>query len=960
MAPAVAKQKTKSAELHRAPVVSQQPGQPALSPVQLLQRRQGNQALMRLLAQRQNEPGTQRGADPQLVPPGAGGGAKGGKASTLTMAMFKAAYPGIMGALDYQHAKIWFDIIAGWQANREVDEELRAMDQKARENAWSDPSGGTYRLTEKYKARAAAIEAHRKFVDEGSSRVRLDPAKILKADITAPQPYNVGAEHRFRTWAVQYFSAKPLEAELSTRRELVSQWERTEHSELEGGFHANLLWGGVRQWNTGGYIGWDDLMHIPEFRDKYSADVTNGPHIQAIRTAINELSVHIDEMMEEHQNRSDENAEHGVVRHVSEALGGPSAIELVVLRLRVQANPGDTDAKADLAEKEAEAGSYPKLKGPDSIWLKPQNQLAAARRFLQGGQIELAAGAIAECQKSTAIATARFAGYERRVMKGAGVAVKWLERAKMAGKIASGFTGAGGIVRASITAAGYTFAQEGSQQVVAHWIDPSNKIDLAGLAQQAAIDGLATLFGGLTQGAFVNALSARFGARLVASGLSEAATKTVLSAAGATTASFYNVPAKIVLDKIIAGKAMPRSLSEVCDMVVVEAVHSGAMDVVGGYVHKSGAGHEAKPEAAPTKTGLEVAPPKEVVEALAGPEGAAYTQGVAHAPMIGKAGQAPAKPISAEARRIAARLDPIRVDWGTLSPASRAQRLIDAVHAEMASAGLPKPTAIFYRSGENAVFDRKRWVIRLEGAVITKKELTVDEFADACEEARHEMEHALQDFRIARREARLYGDDATALATRLQIPKYIAETAIKANDGRIQAEKLEGTADLEAAAHYESAHGAGSQHRQATIQRLPEVIRELAEADQRVVRAKNPLQASEALQLQNRAIEEYNKAMQDYVNLPEEIPAREVGRQVNQAVKERIALNRQIAEAKNAIRRAKLEVDRRWRLVDGGDKNDQYAAARQAALSRAVSQLLDRLNEARELERNAISGKGKS
>jgi outer membrane protein OmpA-like peptidoglycan-associated protein len=55
--PPIAKQKTKSTELQRVPVVSQRHGQPALSPVQLLQRRIGNQALMRLLAQRQNEPG---------------------------------------------------------------------------------------------------------------------------------------------------------------------------------------------------------------------------------------------------------------------------------------------------------------------------------------------------------------------------------------------------------------------------------------------------------------------------------------------------------------------------------------------------------------------------------------------------------------------------------------------------------------------------------------------------------------------------------------------------------------------------------------------------------------------------------------------------------------------------------------------------------------------------------------
>jgi hypothetical protein len=56
-APPVAKQKSKSAEPQRAPIVPQRHGQSAVSQVQLLQRQIGNQALMRLLAQRGNEPG---------------------------------------------------------------------------------------------------------------------------------------------------------------------------------------------------------------------------------------------------------------------------------------------------------------------------------------------------------------------------------------------------------------------------------------------------------------------------------------------------------------------------------------------------------------------------------------------------------------------------------------------------------------------------------------------------------------------------------------------------------------------------------------------------------------------------------------------------------------------------------------------------------------------------------------
>lgn len=935
----------------------QPPREPAHHPLLNLQHAAGNRAVSAAVQRDQTDPKTR--TDPKDT--------KDAKDFTLSMAMFRAAYPGIMNALDYQHAKLWYDIIVGWQANREVDRQLTDLDQRAKANAW-DPRSGGWRFTDAYQEKAAAIEAHRKFVDEGSSRAPLDPAKIIKVDeIMAPQPWNVDAQYRFRAWLVDYLKSGAMEAELSTRRELVSQWERTEHPELEGGFHANLLWSGQRRWNTGGYLGWDDAMHLPGVSDKYEADVTNGPHIVAMRQAIEELATHIAAMMDEHQNRSDRNAEHGIVRHVSEALGGPGAMELAILRLRVQQNPEDTDAKAELAEKEAEAGSYPKMKGPDGIWFEPQQTLAAARKFMQGGQIELAAAAVAECQKSTSIATARFAGYERRVMGGAGIAVKWLERAKTAGKIASAFTGAGGIVRASITAAGYTFAQEGSQQVVAHWIDPNNKIDLAGLAQQAAIDGLATLFGGLTQGAFVNALTTRFGARMVASGLSEATTKTVLSAAGATAASFYNVPAKIVLDKVIAGKAMPHSLSDVCDMVVTEAVQGGAMDLVGSYVHASAAKHDAA-GADQTPSGPEMAAPKEIVDALAGPEavhpetagpdaaGKATTQ--SPAPMIGKGVPGPATvSVSAEARAMAIKLAPVHEAWKTLSPASRPQRLIDAVWAELAGTGMPKPTAIF-KPSEGGLFRKELWVTEIEGSLMQKAELTPDEFATACEYARHEMEHALQMFRIARREGRLHGEDATALANRLQIPKSVAEAAIEANTGHRQAEKLEGTqADADAAAHYESIYGAGNPHREKTLTDLPVAIKELNEAADRVLQAKGKEKIAEALDLQIQANQTYRKTIDDYLALPEEIPAFEAGRGVKKAVAEHLAA---LAKAKEDVRTAVAEVDRvRSRVTAETADTERMSALNRAALRRAFATLQTRLDRVRDLQTGLTAAKGK-
>ena len=216
------------------------------------------------------------------------------------------------------------------------------------------------------------------------------------------------------------------------------------------------------------------------------------------------------------------------------------------------------------------------------------------------------------------MATAKFAGYERRVMSGAGTALKWLERAKTAGKYASAFTGTGGVVRQAFTSAGYTVAVEGTEQVVANLIDPTNKIDLEGLAKQAAIEGLVSMFGGVTQGAFVKALSARFGARLATKyALSEETVGVILNVAGATTSSFYNVPAEIALKKIISGEAVPSSLADVARMVTEEAITSGLMEYAGTFVHARGG--DASP-AAPLTT-RDIAAPRAIVETLAGPEG---------------------------------------------------------------------------------------------------------------------------------------------------------------------------------------------------------------------------------------------------------------------------------------------------------------------------------------------------
>jgi hypothetical protein len=868
-----------------------------------------------------------------------------------SLAAFDAANPGIVAALSYEQLKIWHDVIDGWTANRKVDEAL-VRHEKHERSTFLDPSSTAPIASSDYLDEHARIESRRKFVDEGKSKAALSPAAILSPDIGAAQAWNVDAEQRYRAWAIQHFSSKPLVAELTSKREIVSALEESQNPGLQSGIpHVNLLWGGFRIKHTKGTVTWDDLMDMREFRDKYVAEVSDSPSIKALRLGIIEIESHISLMKLERQERSDKNAEHGVVRHISEALGGPSGIELAALQIMAKQKLGTLSKKealalqATIAEREAEAGDYPKLKDNESgpgIWHDPELQLAAARRFQQEGKIELAVAALNLCEQSTTVATARFAGYERRVMKGAGTAVKWLERAKTAGKIASAFTGTGGVIRSAIGAAGYTFAQEGSEQVVAHWIDPSNKIDLAGLTEQAAIEGLAGLFGGLTQGAFVEALTARFGARLVTKyGLSEGAARTVLSAAGATTSSFYNVPAKMALDKIISGKAFPQSLAEVCTLVTDSAVESGLMDTAGSFVHAHSATAERAPDPAAPHAGPEITGTHEVVEALAGPEGAALT-GERPSPMSGGIKGPEPTTIMAEARMIAGNLEPLRQKWGDLSPKERAQQLIDAVHGTLAAkTGVPKPD-VKLAGIKGGLFYKETWHIEIDASVVGKKNPSIDEFAWACEIARHEMEHAIQFFRVAKREYAMTGKDAQTLSDSLRMPKERMQEAI---ESKIDPIHPGSEVDRVTAAIRENVYDVKKgARRNEILTKLNPAIEALKIASdtfsERMLSETDPTLVQKASDEWQAVETKHRPIVEEYRNFPEEVPAYAAGGEVAAAVKEQARLADAVHQARQTELRAYDGIEKARREVRSAlaKPGVRVPATTRATLLRAVKE----------------------
>ncbi len=920
-----------------------------------VQRAGGNRAAAALV---QREAG---GAPPPPVDPGP------------SIAKFDAENPGIIAAMSYEQLNGWHDLIEVWTNNSKVDDALARHEKRERE-AMGNPDSRDPIISDRYLEEAERIGSRRKRADPGKSRVTLSPSNILAQEVGAAQPWNVDAEQRYRTWAVATFSAQSVEAELTDKREIVSALEESEHPGLASGIpHVNLLWGGYRIKHTKGIVTWNDLMDMKMFRDKYDDEVTHSPAVKALNTGLDEVEYHIKTMKIEHQSRSDENAEHGVVRHISEAIGAPSQIELMKLRLVAIQNPNDLDAKAALAEKEAEAGNYPKLKDNEAgvgIWHEADMQLAAALRFREEGKFELAVAALTECEHSTALATAKFAGYERRVMGGAGTAVKWLERAKTAGKIASAFTGTGGVVRAAFMSAGYSFAQEGSEQVAAHWIDPTNKIDLKGLTEQAAIEGLASLFGGVTQGAFVEALTARFGAKLVTEyGLSQGAAKVVLSAVGATTSTFYNVPAKMALDRIISGKAFPNSLSDVCNLVTEESLKAGALDVAGAYVHAHGtkADPPKDPAAAPAGTTIEA--PQAVVEALAGegvapagPEGTRST-GEMPAPMAAGVRGAEPKTIAAESLRIAEGLQPLRAKWPGMSPKARAEALVDAVHATLAETGVPKPEGVTADVG-GGQFRKESWTVELNEALLSKEHLTVDEFAWACEMTRHELEHAMQFFRIARREHTRTGEDATALSNRLHIPIERVTDAIDSQTGKRPAEDMPAGGDLDTttAAIYENMYEPAKRARRHEILAKLDAATAGAKAAREKYDAR--IKAESDPELQRKADEEYRaedaphrKVIEEYQNFPEEVPAFKAGGEMNAAVKAAAQLHEaklqaRVSGARVELERASAAVERAEQAASAATKpGERLPTTVRAAVKRARSQFETALDHAREAEK---------
>ncbi|GIF25430.1 hypothetical protein BJ973_003707 [Actinoplanes tereljensis] len=246
--------------------------------------------------------------------------------------------------------------------------------------------------------------------------------------------------------------------------------------------------------------------------------------------------------------------------------------------------------------------------------------------------------------------------------------------------------------------------------------------------------------------------------------------------------------------------------------------------------------------------------------------------------MMGRSTEAPAglevEPVN---YRMAVDLHRLRQQWAGVKEAhDRARMLVLGVAMNVEHTGVPIPT-VHAVTGENSYFHPDVWLIEIGHPAIANDHPTTAQFAEMADHARHEMEHAVLEFRVARREAARSGETAEALSARLGIAETTAKAAIAANQGGF--EDIANTPlDARTAAINESIRGDGARDRAEILARL-----EAAETALEQARARVDRDAATAI---DEALEIYHEAHEAYTGLPDEALAWDAGRQVQLAVRQ--------------------------------------------------------------------------
>ncbi len=505
----------------RTPRVPVRPGPLRTEDLPVLQAQAGNRAVV-LAVQRQPGPGSPRYTKANRPTKGAD-----------VRAELRAQLPGLLGALSEAQLDHWQQVVDYYAVSRHIDRELGELyaDFKSRYPGLEPGPQGMYSGFGPYNEAVAKIRAGRLKRPPGGDKLTVDPQFLLADDVRAEPEWDVKAEKAFREWAIAELAKSPPVFDMYPEHddEIISR--RT----------------ALGSYTTKGVLTLADLRH--QFAAEYAARVTNRPEWLQLRSAFHDTLAAYYDATQVHRERSDINKKNSgwfgvdIVRNIIEAVGD-----------------GDQD--------------YPSIRQ----WDQPKALIDQAKPLLDAQHFELAVPILAMAELSTAQAADRIFAYDHRVESGAAVAVKWLGRVKTVGSVAAGIAaGPLGITGSALVAGGYTFVQEGAQNVSAMAHDQRTDLGLAGLIKQAGMATVMGLLGGALQARFQAAMSARLAAMTGSAG--GAVRDIATSSAAAMTSSVYTTAVESVLASVVEGKALPANATEFADLIVDKALQAGAMDV---------------------------------------------------------------------------------------------------------------------------------------------------------------------------------------------------------------------------------------------------------------------------------------------------------------------------------------------------------------------------------------------
>jgi hypothetical protein len=332
--------------------------------------------------------------------------------------------------------------------------------------------------------------------------------------------------------------------------------------------------GNVKLPHTKGRVTFADLTakRGSPYARRYRDQVTNRAEVAALRNELIDLEAALTDAEAEHQDLQARGKTHPVVKATAEFLGGPSISEISEVIIDAKNHPEKGTLEARLAELEAP-------EPPLDIWREPKLHAKQAQELLHKREVTLASLGLVRAQHSAAIAFGAYQRYEQRVMKGAGIAKKWLERAKEAGKlaveVAAAEAGLGALAKAGLSSAyGFIQAEAGREEGKSHW----------DLAKDAGVEAAMSFVGDRFKDGFKDALKERFAAHLKA--YPSLAHHVIESTAG-MSASFYKTPMEAVTKHIIAGGKMPKDTKEWADMIAKESLTEAAAGASGSELHQA-------------------------------------------------------------------------------------------------------------------------------------------------------------------------------------------------------------------------------------------------------------------------------------------------------------------------------------------------------------------------------------